>query len=105
MIPPKSPVASKLSTRATLARQPDNYLTVAAVASALGVRRGKILNWIARGELAAVNIADRACGRPRWRIPQMALDAFLAMRACRPPGPVNRTRRRTARPPGFIEYF
>jgi hypothetical protein len=58
-----------------------DFVTVAAVAGALGIRRGKVLGWIARGELAAVNVADKALGRPRWRIARHALDSFFASRS------------------------
>jgi len=37
----------------------------------------KVLGWIRRGELRAVNGADQNGKRPRWRIPPEALDEFL----------------------------
>ena len=81
------------------------FLTVAAVASALGIRRGKVLAWISRGELTAVNIAERATGRPRWRISRESLDAFLLVRSCRPPVAARRVGRRKSQPAGYVEYF
>lgn len=73
---------------------PGRTFTVRAVAETHGIRRGKVLAWIARGELAAINVADRADGKPRWRIPEAALETFLAGRAARPATPVRRVRRR-----------
>jgi excisionase family DNA binding protein len=101
---PTADLAPDTSARSSVRQSALSFLTVSAVACALGVRRGKILNWIARGELVGVNIADRATGRPRWRIPQAALDSFLAMRSCRPPDPVRRVRR--PKPDAnYVEYF
>ena len=56
------------------------YLTTAEVAELLGIARDKIIDWIAIGDLIAVNVALRAGGQPRWRIRRADLDAFLASR-------------------------
>lgn len=83
------------------------YLTVSKIATDLGIRRGKVLGWIARGELVAVNIADKTGGRPRWRIAAAALDSFLTGRSCRAPEPRARRRVQVNRKadPNFVKYF
>jgi excisionase family DNA binding protein len=57
------------------------YYTVNDVSRTFGVNLNTVLGWIASGELKAVNVG-RAPGRkkPRWRIPQRALDEFEASR-------------------------
>jgi excisionase family DNA binding protein len=57
------------------------YLTTSQAAKLLGIDRGKIADWIAVGDLAAVNVALRTGGQPRWRIRRTDLDAFLLHRA------------------------
>lgn len=79
------------------------FLTPPQVARLLAVRQGKVLTWIARGELRASNVADRASGRPRWRIARADLDAFLARRACQA-APAIRRRRKAERPAGWVNY-
>lgn len=60
--------------------KPDlSAFTVPTVAASLGVNRDKILTLIKNGELIAINISLSA--RPRWRITQQALDAFLESRS------------------------
>lgn len=80
------------------------YLTPPQIASELGVQVGKILGWIARGELRAVNLAERANGkRPRWKISRQALDDFLAART---PTPPQTNKRRTKRRGSYeFEYY
>ncbi len=48
------------------------YTTVKQIARELGIDAGKVLSWIHRGELKAINIATNSRGRPRWRIPAEA---------------------------------
>ena len=60
------------------------YLSPPAVAQTLGVNESKILGWIRNGELRGVNVAQNRNGRPRWRVSQEALDAFLAARSPQP---------------------
>jgi len=79
------------------------YFTPPAVAEQLGVKSAKILIFIASGELSAINVATKIDGRPRWRVPKSALDAFLAARSNRPaPAAPPRRRRRQVSP---IEFF
>jgi hypothetical protein len=68
----------------------------------LGVRGSKVLVWIDRGELLAINAAERPDGRPRWKISRESFDAFLLSRANRKS--VSPTRRRRAAAE-VIEFF
>jgi len=68
-----------------------------------GVGVHTVLTWINRGELRAVNVGRRpAAKKPRWRIPQAALEAFELARTIAPSPP--RTRRRK-RPADVIEFY
>lgn len=73
-----------------------SYLTPPQYAAELGTNVGKVLSWIARGELRATNLADRLGGRPRWRISPEARDEFERRRERRPepPAPRKKTRRK-----------
>ena len=72
----------------------DTAMTPPDVARRLGVKSAKVLNWIARGELRAVNLSESRDGRPRWKILTAALDEVLASRASTPPAPEPQRRRR-----------
>ena len=78
------------------------YFTPPETARLLGVKHDKILAWIKSGELAAVNLATRHGGRPRWRISRQALDDFLARRAAKPPP---KPRRRRREPQNVIQFY
>lgn len=80
------------------------YLSPAAVAAELSIRRGTVLQWIHRGELSAVNLAERSTGRPRWKVSRTALDEFLRGRTCQPPAP-RPARRRRRLPENVIEFY
>ena len=56
------------------------WLTPPQLAKQLGVDAQKVLGWIRSGELRAVNVAERACLRPRWRISAEAIEEFLRRR-------------------------
>lgn len=75
------------------------FMTVRELSEALGCDPGKVLCWIASGELAALNIAERATGRPRWRIPREAWERFQAARSNRKSDPPRRQARRQPRGP------
>ncbi len=81
----------------------DALLTAAEVATILRVKIDAVLGWIASGELPATNVG-RGELRPRWRIAQSSLDAFLDRRASRPPAVAMR-RRRAATGPKVTAYF
>jgi len=82
---------------------PDSYHTPPEVARRLRVNAEKVLGWIRRGELRAVNVADRLGRRPRYRI---ALADLLAFEAARQGAvikmPLARRRRQCI---GEVNYF
>lgn len=75
-------------------------MTPPQVAKHLGVNRQKVLTWIANGELVAINIAQRAHGRGRYRVTASALADFLQSRQIRPATKPVRRRRRVNAPAG-----
>lgn len=60
-----------------------SFLSVPEIATRLGVKSDKVLQWIASGQLRGVNVAERVAQRPRWRISEADLDAFLEVRSSR----------------------
>ena len=80
------------------------YLGPAAVAAMLQVKPANVLTWIHSGELRASNVAARRGPRPRWRVSQDDLDAFLVSRMKLRPAPSRRHTRRTATAT-VTEYF
>jgi hypothetical protein len=69
------------------------WLTPPQLAQMLGIDPIKVIGWIKRGELAAVNVAKNNGWRPRWRISPEALEAFLKPRTARPEVKPERRRR------------
>jgi hypothetical protein len=82
---------------------PRRAFTVAAIAKRYSVNCDKVRLWIKNCELAAVNVATRPTGRPRWRIAAADLLAFEARRraAVTPARPARRGRRQDT----IIEFF
>ena len=72
------------------------------IAQRLGVKMDSVLTWIHSAELRAVNVAARQGKKPRWRILESDLAAFLASRAVQPPAPPVRRRRKD---PLVTSYF
>lgn len=75
----------------------NRFLTPPEISKILRVKPDKVLCWIHRGELKAVNVGN-GIRRPRYRVSQESLDAFVKSREVQPPPPVQR-RRRNAMPP------
>jgi excisionase family DNA binding protein len=100
-------VAAELQRQAT----PPAYYTPPDIAKLLGIDSSKVIAWINRGELRAVNVAESKDGkRSRWRIPQESLDDFLRLRASPSAPPVVRSQPRFASTrrmlgDGIIPYF
>jgi hypothetical protein len=98
---PKAP--ANLEEAASRSETPAWY-TPPQVARARNLRVSKVLAWIARGELEAVNCAERQGGRPRWRISAAALAEFDRARSSRasivPSAP-----RRRAQDPEVTRFF
>jgi hypothetical protein len=78
----------------TVARELASFLTPPAVAKSLGVKPSKIISWIKRGELVAIDVCENRGRRPRWRIAPEELQRFLESRSSRKPA--RATRRRNA---------
>ncbi len=72
------------------------YLTTREAARLLRVSADKVLAWIRRGELGAVNLSNRS--RPQYRISPDDLDTFLKAREVQPP--LKRPRRLRREPDG-----
>ena len=67
----------------------DSFMTPPTAASLLNVRVEKVLTWIHKGELRAINISDGK-RRPRYRISPEALSAFVQSREIVPRPQVSR---------------
>jgi hypothetical protein len=81
---------------------PGRGLTVADVARRYRVGEDKIRNWIASGQLRALNVASTLCGRRRWVVLPESLAEFEDQRAGGPPvKPAPRRRRRAE----LVDYF
>ncbi|MBX9788577.1 MAG: helix-turn-helix domain-containing protein [Pirellulales bacterium] len=80
--------------------------TVKQIAELFQVDRSTVVSWIRSAELAAVNIARRKDGVPRYWITQEALDGFK-LRRCAVDGPppprIRRSRKKL--PDGWVDYF
>lgn len=79
--------------------------TPPAIGRMLKVKSDKVLIWIRSGELKAVNIAEHAAGRPRWRIFDDDLQAFLRSRQNVKPAPPAARRKKNRRFAGVTQYF
>ncbi len=68
------------------------WLSPPKLARMLGIEPPKVIGWIKRGELRALNVADKKNGRPRYRISPDALDEFMRPRETKSlaPNPVVR---------------
>jgi excisionase family DNA binding protein len=83
-----------------LAMLPTNSetLTPPQVAKMLSVNPDKVLNWIRKGELQAVNVTANG-GRPKYRIASADLEAFKLRRT-----PRAKVKTKRARPSGKAYY-
>lgn len=79
------------------------YLSPPQVAERFTVDTHKVLGWIKRGELRAINVASTTGSRPRFRVSPSDLAAFEAARSAMPQPKVSRIRRR--KDPSIIEFF
>jgi len=73
------------------------YLTPPEIARSYGTNACKIIGWIRRGELRAINVAETTDTRPKFRVKIEDLEAFEARRAAvavtAPTPTINRIRR------------
>jgi hypothetical protein len=80
------------------------YVSPPAYAKRLGVDPIKVLAWIKRGELRAINVATATTGRPRYRIPLDAICEFEQRRSAAAPVKVVK-RKKQKQATDFVEYF
>ena len=81
---------------------PACYYTPPQVAKRYGVDPSKIIGWIKRGELRAIDVSACPGGRPRFRISPADLALFEAARAA---GPQPKVSRRRKEDPSVIQFF
>jgi excisionase family DNA binding protein len=75
------------------------YLTPSEIAKLLRVSNEKVLGWIRRAELKAVNVSN-GVALPRYRVSRESLDDFMKAREVPPPIPRSvRRGRRPDKPP------
>ena len=82
----------------------DSCLTPNQVSKRYGVGVHKVLGWIERGELAAINVASDTGRRPRWIVLPEALADFERRRSALPEQRQTR-RRRKSQPSDVIEFY
>ena len=79
-------------------------VTPPELANRWGISPDKVLNWIRKGELKAINVASSPNIRPSYRISEEAIEAFSARR--QPLQHVPITPRRRPKPTSeVIEFF
>lgn len=72
------------------------------ICTLLGVHEQTVISWIHNGELKATNVgATPGKKKPRWRITEASLEAFMEKRSTKPPAP-KPTRRRNATSQGTV---
>jgi transposase len=76
--------------------------TVRQIAARYRVGRAKVIGWINRRDLSAINTASVRCARPRFVVTPEALAAFERARQAGAPPTIPRRRRRAT---GFVDYF
>lgn len=82
------------------------FLDVPQAAERLKVNADLVRSWIGSGELPAANIAKPGGRKPRWRIAEADLAAFLERRGNRKPeSPAPRRRAAQKRDPNWVQYF
>ena len=85
---------------------PREYLTASEAAALLRVRTSKVLAWLRSGELRGFDLSEKpGKGRARWKISRDDLQAFLEGRQPKPVTPTPRRKRKSNRPPGWVEYI
>jgi transposase len=80
--------------------------TVRDLMNRFGVTQHTVLGWIARGELAALNVGRSPnASRPRWRITAAALEKFEGSRTSTSPAPAAAPRRRRRERDDVINFY
>jgi transposase len=81
---------------------PSLFLTPPAIAKRLRVKPSKVIAWIKRDELVAIDVSENRGRRPRWRIAPEELQRFLESRSSRHPARAARRRKPVA---AVLEFF
>jgi excisionase family DNA binding protein len=79
------------------------WLTPRDIAEQLGVKLLNVLAWIRSGELVACDLSRDRRVKPRWRIEQAELRAFLLRRQSQPPAPRAQRRKRLESVPEYVK--
>lgn len=81
------------------------YYSVEEAAQVAGVTTDVARSWVASRELVAVNVASaRDAKKPRWRISEIELAAFLERRSTKPARPRTRRPKLKSVNEDFVEY-
>jgi hypothetical protein len=100
-VPPDTPPVSDALDQAVDVRRGQ---TPAEVGRFLRVNGDRVRDWIRRGEMGALNLAPRRCGRPRYIILPEHLAEFVRRHRAATPAAKSAPRRR--RPAvGQVDYF
>lgn len=87
----------------TTATATTRFLTPPQIGRQLGISPEKVIGFIRRGELRAVDVSNHpGIGKPRFRVDPIELEAFLLRRSATPAPKAKRRRRRD---PAIIEFF
>jgi hypothetical protein len=81
------------------------FFTPPQLAKRFGVAPEKIIGWIRRGELAAINLAAAPGGRPRYRVSLAEVLGFERRRAVIPRSATTPRPRRRRRSPHVVDFF
>jgi hypothetical protein len=74
-------------------------------AKRLRVSPAKVLGWIHRGELRAINIASSLKGRPRFLLSESDIEEFESLRSTLSPQPKAKAKPRPIHDANFIKYY
>jgi excisionase family DNA binding protein len=74
------------------------------IAKQLSVTSERVLGWIRSGRLRAINISEGLV-KPRFRVSEDDLQAFLESLVVQPPAKRGRKPRSEKHPPGWVQYY
>jgi hypothetical protein len=87
-----------------IASESQRYFSPPQIAEQYAIDPHKVVGWIRRGELKAIDVATHTGGRPRYRVSSESLAEFEAKRSANPQPKISRIRRRRT-DPTIHEYF
>jgi hypothetical protein len=80
--------------------------TVRDLITRYGVHEDTVLHWIRTGQLKAINVGQSpGAKKPRWRVPQAAVEAFEAARTRVPAEPMRSANRKANRVGDVVEFY